>query len=706
MFLPIYNIGNAVCDHIKNNLNIKIPKIIEPSVTKSLIYPVDCKLLGQTDSYNRFNKIDPLPYYKYGSIDGFNDSDARDDDDTKHVNAVNDMNDDAFLTMYSNIMSIERSLADEYYVVYHATTTDWLFYSYFLTIVKHLQKGTDIYTNPLLRTQNSSWYHDGKLMTSIPQVIEQINCNIAKGHIDTNNKRYSNDLNHKPTIGGVSGLIPNPPTIPKPTSLPSIKTTSISKPTSLSIKTTSISKPTSLSINPPTIPKPTSLPSIKTTSISKPTSLSINPITLSLPDTYQSNINITEIPIDTAETSSPKSTNNLDALLYVTEHMISVNLSLTGGLGGESGESTLHYFKNKYTNSNNIALNKILSYIQTLKNLTPDEKNIYVNKIEACYDNFIQNILIDKTNKYSGLNYFNYGGFVDALSKKLNLINLFDIAIGFSQNHIVTQKIKDMSNIHQMNGTLNYIRDSELVLDIAYNFNGTYKKDLTIFEYTKFYDSFNDTMNIAIYDIICDYSSDSDVDEFLIANKDNVCAERGFLYKTEYIQEILSRFKITDPIPVSDEKSIDNSVILQILIKKTHVDDCLLITVPFGFPLNIKASEYLKLMQEYKYTELTNALSNMINIPDDKFSIDGQRTKELMEKFQIDLGKIHGVQGRLFNINEETYSGKGNVIINKFTKSGFDQTSKMNELFNIVVDFTTANGKLPDKSADGLCNIS
>jgi hypothetical protein len=510
MFLPTYKIKQDLCEKIKH---MKIPKIIEPSVTKSLIYPENCCLYGQTDSYNEYHGIDPLLYYKFGQY--YRNTDDNDDNDENEVRPYDDDDviddDDDFIRFYNNIMAIERQLVDEYYVVYSATTMDWLFYSYFLTLIKHLKSGTDIYTNPLLRIQNDSWEHKGNLMTSISDVLKQFNDYIKNKQVDSTNKYYANTPNYTHQIGGTITTSFPPP--PPPTTTDTI--------------------PTTLPQFPPIPPIPP-LPQF----IQPPTT------TDTLPQCQPSIIR------------PPTTTNNLDSLDYVTEHMTSVNLSLTGGYGGISGESTLHYFKSGSTNSEDIALNKISDYIDST-NMAQQQKQAYKVKIQTCYTNFIRNI-----------------------------------------------------------------------------------------DYKNTFNAFMNTTN-------------------------------------------------------------DKSVVMQILIKKECIDECILITTPYGNPLPIEASLYLKLMQERKYDKLVNMLNNAYEMTNDKFVIDGERTKELMQTYSIDTGSIFGVQGRLFNINQKVYSEKGNVIINKFTNSGFNSETKMNELFNILLEFTIdCGGQTPEKSSDGLCNIS
>jgi len=383
-----------LCDRINTN---NIPKFIQPRIEKSMFYPINCKLKSQTDIHNNMNKIDPLKYFKRNN----------------NRNATN-ISDDDFNKKYNFLLSEEKSLTKDYYVVYNATTIEWVFYSYFVSFIRYLEMSKDMVVAPLFRTPNEKWKHNGKDMHTVNDVLEQFKYNVnnnVKGWADGQNSTYSENK-------------------------------------------------------------------------------------------------------------------NFDHYDWVKEHFISVNLALTGGFGGNYGESTLHYFSSAQVHTSG-AMDKIASFINGME-LSNDHKNLYLGKLRSFYD---------------------------------------------------------------------------------------------------------------------------------------------FYHKSE-----------------NNTDNKDNSVLMQILIKKEIVDDVLVLTTPYGFPLPIKPSKYLNLIQNDDVDAMKVEMANIYNLPDSNFVIDGAETKRRMGMFGIERGDLRGVQGRFVPINEELVTTSGNIIINNWNSSGWDLNTKMFKLYEIILE--------------------
>jgi hypothetical protein len=83
-------------------------------------------------------------------------------------------------------------------------------------------------------------------------------------------------------------------------------------------------------------------------------------------------------------------TTNLDHFEWVKSHIVSCNLSLTGGYEGRCGESTLHYFKDAYVHSTG-AIDMINSYIDSL-DLNGVDKELFKTKILSIYEYYHKSI--------------------------------------------------------------------------------------------------------------------------------------------------------------------------------------------------------------------------------------------------------------------------------------------------------------------------
>jgi hypothetical protein len=77
---------------------------------------------------------------------------------------------------------------------------------------------------------------------------------------------------------------------------------------------------------------------------------------------------------------------NLDHFDWAKEHIVSINLSLTGGYKTERGESTLNYFKSAKVNTDG-ALSMINDYINSL-DLGGNDKRMFKAKIGSIYKHY------------------------------------------------------------------------------------------------------------------------------------------------------------------------------------------------------------------------------------------------------------------------------------------------------------------------------